>query len=192
MSADWAAQRIKGLSLGKAVVDGLKRSLGLNKRPNDGMATKTLLESFRYPRLGRHDVGSRARQGDRQRQGLHPDGPWPEAIGAGWRGRLAHDRQPTDGDTVIRARHVISSAPMRELAGRIHPLPEAIPEAMELKYRDFLTVALKIRSDDLFPDNWIYIHDPKVQVGRIQNFRSGRPKWCPMRAWPAWAGIFLL
>src|SRR3546814_17697257 len=52
MSADWAAQRIKGLSLGAAVLDGLKRSLGLNRAPNDGMATKTLLETFRYPRLG--------------------------------------------------------------------------------------------------------------------------------------------
>ncbi len=52
MSADWAAQRIKGLSLWGAVVDGLKRSLGLNKRPNDGMQAKTLLEEFRYPRLG--------------------------------------------------------------------------------------------------------------------------------------------
>ena len=52
ISADWAAQRIKGLSLGKAVIDGLKRSLGLNKKPNDGMATKTLLETFRYPRKG--------------------------------------------------------------------------------------------------------------------------------------------
>jgi hypothetical protein len=53
MSADWAAQRIKGLSLGAAVLDGFKRSLGLNKKPNDGMQTKTLLETFRYPRLGR-------------------------------------------------------------------------------------------------------------------------------------------
>jgi protoporphyrinogen oxidase len=52
MSADWAAQRIKGLDLGAAVLDGLKRSLGLNKKPNDGMETKTLLETFRYPRLG--------------------------------------------------------------------------------------------------------------------------------------------
>jgi len=52
MSADWAAQRIKGLSLWGAVTDGLKRSLGLNKRPNDGQAVKTLLETFRYPRLG--------------------------------------------------------------------------------------------------------------------------------------------
>ncbi len=52
MSADWAAQRIKGLSLWGAVIDGLKRSLGLNKRPNDGQQVKTLLETFRYPRLG--------------------------------------------------------------------------------------------------------------------------------------------
>src|SRR5690606_12790728 len=52
MSADWAAQRIKGLSLGKAVLDGVRRSLGLNKKPNDGMGAKTLLEHFRYPRLG--------------------------------------------------------------------------------------------------------------------------------------------
>jgi len=80
---------------------------------------------------------------------------------------------------VIHARHVISSAPMRELAGRIHPLPISLPEAMDLKYRDFLTVALKIRSDDLFPDNWIYIHDSKVQVGRIQNFRSWSPEMVP-------------
>ena len=52
MSADWAAQRIKGLSLWNAVTDGLKRSLGLNKKPNDGQEVKTLLETFRYPRLG--------------------------------------------------------------------------------------------------------------------------------------------
>src|SRR3546814_13418485 len=52
MSADWAAQRIKGLSLGGAVLDGLKRRLGLNKKPTVGMATKTLLETFRYPTLG--------------------------------------------------------------------------------------------------------------------------------------------
>ena len=69
MSADWAAQRIKGLSLWGAVTDGLKRSLGLNKRPNDGQAVKTLLETFRYPRLGPgHDVGSGARPDRRARR----------------------------------------------------------------------------------------------------------------------------
>jgi protoporphyrinogen oxidase len=68
---------------------------------------------------------------------------------------------------------------MRELAARLHPLPQTSLAAKQLKYRDFLTVALKIRSDDLFPDNWIYIHDSKVKVGRIQNFRSWSPEMVP-------------
>src|SRR3546814_6368107 len=69
---------------------------------------------------------------------------------------------------------------MRELAARIHPLPaSALSAAPGLKYRDCLTVALKIRSEDLFPDNWIYIHDSKVQVGRVQNFRSWSPEMVP-------------
>jgi protoporphyrinogen oxidase len=84
-----------------------------------------------------------------------------------------------DGKLVIRAAHAISSAPMRELAARMHPLPDTAWNASELKYRDFLTVALKIRSDDLFPDNWIYIHDSKVKVGRVQNFRSWSPEMVP-------------
>jgi protoporphyrinogen oxidase len=83
------------------------------------------------------------------------------------------------GDALVTARHVISSAPMRELAARLHPAPASTLQANQLKYRDFLTVALKIKSDDLFPDNWIYIHDSKVQVGRIQNFRSWSPEMVP-------------
>ncbi len=180
MSADWAAQRIKGLSLWGAVVDGLKRSLGLNKRPNDGMATKTLLESFRYPRQGPGMMWEAARdkiiatgKGDvlmgHALKQLAQDGA------GNWRMTASH----AAGDTVITARHVVSSAPMRDLAGRIHPLPATLGEAMELRYRDFLTVALKIQSEDLFPDNWIYIHDSKVQVGRIQNFRSWSPEMVP-------------
>jgi protoporphyrinogen oxidase len=82
-------------------------------------------------------------------------------------------------EMVITAKHVISSAPMRELAARIHPLPQTSLEASNLKYRDFLTVALMIKSDDLFPDNWIYIHDSKVKVGRVQNFRSWSPEMVP-------------
>jgi protoporphyrinogen oxidase len=84
-----------------------------------------------------------------------------------------------DGETVIEAKHVISSAPMRELATRIHPLPQSLPQAQDLNYRDFLTVALMVKSDDLFPDNWIYIHDDRVQVGRVQNFRSWSPEMVP-------------
>jgi len=180
MSADWAAQRIKGLSLGKAVIDGVKRSLGLNKRPNDGMQAKTLLENFRYPRLGPGMMWEAARDRVVERGGtvlmghslrqLHHHAP---------SGRWTVSADTDTGIATIHAAHVISSAPMRELASRLHPLPAALPEAANLKYRDFLTVALMIRSPELFPDNWIYIHDPKVKVGRIQNFRSWSPEMVP-------------
>ena len=88
-------------------------------------------------------------------------------------------RPSQNGELVVKAQHAISSAPMRELAARLHPLPQTTLNASELKYRDFLTVALMIRSEDLFPDNWIYIHDSKVKVGRVQNFRSWSPEMVP-------------
>ncbi|KEO88887.1 FAD-dependent oxidoreductase [Erythrobacter longus] len=184
MSADWAAQRIKGLSLWSAVTDGLKRSLGLNKKPNDGMETKTLLETFRYPRLGPGMMW------DAARDHILATGKGEVLMGHGL-DRLAKIG-PNDegyewsmsakgpaGSATIRARHVISSAPMRELSKRIHPLPQSTLQADNLRYRDFLTVALMVKSEDLFPDNWIYIHDDRVQVGRVQNFRSWSPEMIP-------------
>jgi len=77
------------------------------------------------------------------------------------------------------ARHVISSAPIRELVSSIRPLPACKPAAESLRYRDFITVALIVDKPDLFPDNWIYIHEPSVKVGRIQNFRSWSPEMVP-------------
>ncbi len=180
MSADWAAQRIKGLSLGKAVLDGLKRSLHLNRKPNDGMETKTLLESFRYPRKGPGMMWEAARDrvvegGNRVLMGHALSALRFDEATRRWNVHAAHD-----GQTVkINAAHVISSAPLRELAARIQPMPESIPAAMDLHYRDFLTVALMIRSEDLFPDNWIYVHEEGVKVGRVQNFRSWSPEMVP-------------
>ncbi|MEO0061514.1 MAG: UDP-galactopyranose mutase precursor [Pseudomonadota bacterium] len=182
MSADWAAQRIKGLSLWGAVVDGLKRSLGLNRGPNDG-TVKTLLETFRYPRLGPGMMWDAARDRIVERGGQVIMGHGLKqlarvGLGDGQDGWRMTATGP-DGDVVIRAAHAISSAPMRELGARLHPMPASSLEGSRLKYRDFLTVALMIRSDDLFPDNWIYIHDSKVKVGRVQNFRSWSPEMVP-------------
>ncbi len=181
MSADWAAQRIKGLSLGGAVLDGLKRSLGLNRKPNDGMQTKTLLESFRYPRLGPGMMWDAARdkvleQGNAILMGHALKQLAQEPGSDAWR---VVATGPDGAPVTITAKHVISSAPMRELASRLHPLPQTLPQAAALRYRDFLTVALMIKSPDLFPDNWIYIHDSKVKVGRVQNFRSWSPEMVP-------------
>jgi protoporphyrinogen oxidase len=184
MSADWAAQRIKGLSLWGAVTDGLKRSLGLNKKPNDGQAVKTLLETFRYPRLGPGMMWDAARDhviasGKGQvlmghaLERLAKIGPNKD--GYDW----SMTTSSANGPVQIRARHAISSAPMRELSRRLHPLPQSSLNASKLRYRDFLTVALMVKSEDLFPDNWIYIHDDRVQVGRVQNFRSWSPEMVP-------------
>ncbi|MEL6873876.1 MAG: NAD(P)/FAD-dependent oxidoreductase [Pseudomonadota bacterium] len=179
MSADWAAQRIKGLSLWNAVTDGLKRSLGLNKKPNDGQEVKTLLETFRYPRLGPGMMWDAARDFVRSKGNDvlmgHSLKQLAQDADGNWRMSATTDA----GEKVITAKHVISSAPMRELASRIHPLPQTLPQAKELNYRDFLTVALMVKSEDLFPDNWIYIHDDRVQVGRVQNFRSWSPEMVP-------------
>jgi protoporphyrinogen oxidase len=83
------------------------------------------------------------------------------------------------GTESYTANHVISSAPVRELVAKITPTPISRLHARALRYRDFLTVALMVKKPDLFPDNWIYIHDPSVQVGRVQNFRSWSPEMVP-------------
>jgi len=77
--------------------------------------------------------------------------------------------------------HVISTMPMRHLVRALSPAapPEIIEAADRLRYRDFLTVALIIDQRDVFPDNWIYIHDDTVKVGRIQNFKNWSPDMVP-------------
>jgi protoporphyrinogen oxidase len=71
--------------------------------------------------------------------------------------------------------------PIKELIGKLDPLvPNHVRQAAnQLSYRDFLTVALIVNKKDLFPDNWIYIHDPDVKVGRIQNFKNWSPHMVP-------------
>ena len=75
----------------------------------------------------------------------------------------------------------ISSMPLSELILKMSPPPpaEIVQAAQKLTYRDFLTVALVINRDDLFPDNWIYVHSPDVHVGRIQNFKNWSPEMVP-------------
>jgi protoporphyrinogen oxidase len=180
ISADWAAQRIKGLSLLGAVKDGLQRSLGLNKSGGAG-APKTLIESFRYPRRGPGMMWEAAAAGVVDRGGHILMGT--ELHTLAWNAdrrmwtitAVDHD----DRTISITADHVVSSAPIPELAAALQPAPLSRLHARELRYRDFLTVALIVRAPELFPDNWIYIHDPSVKVGRIQNFRSWSPEMSP-------------
>ncbi len=177
ISADWAAQRIKGLDLAAALADALQRSLGLRR----GSTAKTLIESFRYPRRGPGMMWQACAErivalGGRVQRGARVTGmAWNDQDRV-WTVQLA----VTGGarETVM-ARNVVASSPMRELTESLSPPPACVARAQELKYRDFLTVVLISRAGDEIPDNWIYIHDPAVKVGRIQNFRSWSPEMAP-------------
>src|SRR5205823_4334008 len=99
----------------------------------------------------------------------------------GGRVRSVLTRDPEGRVEEHRAAHFVSSIPIRELVGLLDPAaPDAVREAASaLSYRDFISVALMIDRAQVFPDNWIYIHDPTVKVGRIQNFKNWSPDMVP-------------
>jgi protoporphyrinogen oxidase len=183
ISADWAAQRIKGLDLGVAVINALKRTLNLapTGRRVDGPVVKTLIESFQYPRKGPGMMWETAARKIRQRGGKVLMGRDLHALAFDpnrkvWRVEVS---TANGGRESYTARHVISSVPIRELMEKITPRPLSYLHARQLRYRDFLTVALMVNKPDLFADNWIYVHDPAVKVGRVQNFHSWSPEMVP-------------
>jgi protoporphyrinogen oxidase len=179
ISADWAAQRIQGLSLKTAVWNTL-----FPQKAAGGPVVKTLIDSFRYPRKGPgmlweacaarvRGLGGRIEMGRRVRQCT-----WDARTQRWW---VAHEDAMGRAPRVTTASHLISSAPLRELVHGLRPRPSdaVLDAAQALRYRDFLTVVLIVRERHLFADNWIYIHDPRVKVGRIQNFKSWSPEMVP-------------
>jgi len=90
--------------------------------------------------------------------------------------------ETADGERTFPADHVISTMPLRSLVRTLTPAPpaETAAAAEGLSYRDFLVVALMIRREKLFPDNWIYVHTPGVKVGRIQNFNNWSKAMVPV------------
>jgi protoporphyrinogen oxidase len=177
ISADWAAQRIQGLSLREVIVRALQPNFG---RQNDA-AFKTLIDTFHYPRFGCGMLWERVR----------------DLVVRGGNEVLLDRRVVriiTDEGRVIRVecldsegkRHdypcsnIISSMPLRELVESMDVAPaEVVDAARRLRYRDFLTVGLKVNRSQVFPDNWIYVHDPDVKIGRIQNFKNWSPEMVP-------------
>src|SRR5438105_9673976 len=180
ISADWAAQRIKGLSLGSAIKNAL-----LPQRYNGDRTKviKTLINSFRYPRRGPGMMWEACAEkmkamGGKIETGCKATGCCYNDASSSW----AVEYQDRQGCTaIVDAEHVLSSAPLRSLVcGLTSPVEERTGRAAQsLKYRDFLTVMLILRDREMFDDNWIYIHDPSVKVGRIQNFRSWSPEMVP-------------
>jgi protoporphyrinogen oxidase len=182
ISADWAAQRIKGLDLWSAMSNALRNSLPQAPGPRKGnQKIKTLIESFQYPRKGPGMMWDAAAAKTRAQGGTIHIGTRLESLRWDERTQLwtIGVNTPEGEWKPFTARHVISSAPIRELVSSIRPNPACKAAADNLRYRDFLTVALIVEKPDLFPDNWIYIHEPSVKVGRIQNFRSWSPEMVP-------------
>jgi protoporphyrinogen oxidase len=183
ISADWAAQRIKGLDLRVAVMHALKRSLGSKRKPAAAGrdVVKTLIETFQYPRRGPGMMWEAAAAKIRERGGRILMGRELAGLSFDAARRLWTIEVATVGGFIetYTARHVVSSAPVRELVQKLTPKPISLLHARALRYRDFVTVALMVDKSDLFPDNWIYIHDPSVKVGRVQNFRSWSPEMVP-------------
>jgi protoporphyrinogen oxidase len=167
--AEWAAQRIKGLSFtsaAKAAFFG-----------NDGNKVKSLIQEFHYPRYGPGQMWESMTEEIRALGGeVRLEAPVE---------KLTIDRrrvrEVVAGGETYRPAHVISSLPLRTTVAVSNPRApeEVLHAAAGLRYRDFLTVALVLDGEDLFPDNWIYIHEPNVRVGRIQNYRSWSPWMVP-------------
>jgi protoporphyrinogen oxidase len=161
--AEWAAQRIKNFSLAKA----LTTALGLRREH-----VTTLVEEFRYPRLGPGQMWERVRA--RIEEGGIPVNLNHRCVA------LPHDGDTVKG-VVVRSNGaefegpvdaVLSSIPLSELVLSLRPAPpeDVVAAARRLRYRDFCLVALMTTEAEPFPDNWIYLHDPNTRAGRVQNY----------------------
>ena len=172
LKAEWAAQRIKDLSLKTAL-------LSMFVKPKKTI--KTLIEEFEYPRLGPGLMWRTLSEGIERYNGrvrlssdvvkIIRDGRRIESVMVANNG----SQEAVSGSSFI------SSMPVTEFIKKLHPEPpeEVLTAATKLKYRDFLTVCLIVNKPHLFPDNWIYVHDPAVRVGRIQNFKNWSPDMVP-------------
>lgn len=177
ISADWASQRIKGLSLFTALMVALVSQK--NNAPESSITT--LIDSFHYPRYGPGMMWNEVKNRVTELGGEVLLGAEVEKICVSGDKVTALQINKSGKNELISGTHYISSMPIRELIHKLSPsAPESIMRAAtNLNYRDFLTVILIINKKDVFGDNWIYIHDPNVRMGRIQNFKNWSPDMVP-------------
>ncbi|PSO70435.1 MAG: amine oxidase [Cyanobacteria bacterium QS_1_48_34] len=174
LSADWAAQRIKGLSLWSAVWNALFGGRG---------KVKSLVDQFQFPRLGSGQLYERISdylRSNNQQVLLNT-----EVV------QVHHDdfkvtqltirNRKTGVEETVNCGGAISSIPITILVQQINPPapPKVIEAAKSLKFRNTILVYLIVENGNLFPDNWLYIHEPGVQLGRITNFANWSPDMLP-------------
>ncbi len=179
LSADWAAQRIKSLDLWVVIRSALLPRRKARKR---GEIVTTLIDRFRYPRLGPGQMWERVAEISAAKGQPVLLGQAVERICHAGDAVTAVVTADADGHSQTHTgTDFISSIPVRELINRLDPpAPERVRKAADsLGYRDFISIALMIDRAEVFPDNWIYIHDPGVKVGRIQNFKNWSPDMVP-------------
>lgn len=173
--ADWAAQRIKNLSLMKAVWNAMT---GANN-------TTSLIEKFQYPRLGPGMMWEKTRDAIRKMGGtVKMNSQVTRVLREGNRVTAVEVRNPDAPDsppTLVRGDHFINSMALRDLIRSFDPPPppHVLEAADKLRYRDFLIVTLVLDHPEPFKDNWVYIHAREVKVGRIQNFRAWSKEMLP-------------
>jgi protoporphyrinogen oxidase len=172
LSAEWAAQRIKDLDLKTALIS-------MFIKPNNTI--KTLIDEFDYPLRGPGMLWEKVKDQIEDQNGQ----VWLNTTACGFNrlgSRIESVNVVRAGvSQVVTGTDFISSMPITEFILKLNPPPpaEVLEAARSLSYRDFLTVCLIVERDDLFADNWIYIHDPAVKVGRIQNFKNWSPAMIP-------------
>ena len=162
LDGDFAAQRIKKLSLGEAVINAFKKGKA-NKH-------RTLIDQFAYPIMGTGMIYKRMQQYIEDHGGqVHLNSPVRHIL---TRKNDAYAIEFVDG-TIREFDEIISSMPLTDMVSRLPDVPTAIKSyACSLIYRNTIIVYLKIEAINLFPDNWLYIHSPELQMGRITNFRN--------------------
>ena len=178
--ADWAAQRIKNLSLGKAILNSFGR-----KGKNSTEIT-SLIEQFQYPKFGPGMMWEKCASILQGRGvAIHLNTKVEKIT------KTSDIRMKIDTSTEMsyECDYVISSMPINEVITCLDPAPpeNVLLASKKIRHRDFLTVALVVPEDRAFPDNWIYIHSNKVKVGRIQNYGS----WSPFMVKAGWTCLGL-
>lgn len=187
ISAEWGAQRIKGLSIGKAVAHALAKPFRRSHDTAQKATETSLIERFLYPKLGPGQMWEEAAGRITQRNGaiylrhqvvaIHRRGQRIESV----------DVRELDSGAVRRVAcdHLISTMPIKELTELLQPDDSRVLEvASALPYRDFMTAGLLVKrmrggysasANGMPPDNWIYVQEPDVKLGRLQVFNNWSP-----------------